>query len=246
MVKELMSKVKELHESLDKMTNDRDGLRKTNTSLQKQYVHVHVHTQYTDITWCIHTMYRYDEAEASYSEQVASLQAELKNANHLLKIHSEVLPLSSPESGLSLTELYTKYTESTSKLREEKEENARLNNYLTQILQELEEKTPVLQKLRRDHDLLLRANEELQKKMEDIVEDSETLRVEAEESLKYSRSIERENKRLKLLTGDLSKQVKALLVECEEARGGVASTSYASFTTSEEVSSSSEVSVHVQ
>ena len=175
------------------------------------------------------------------SARITALEDELRNANELLKVHSEVLPLTTTETGLSLTQMYTKYVESTSRLSQEREENARLNNYLTQILQELEEKTPVLQKLRRDHDLLVRTNEEMQQRMQGIAEESETLRIEAEESLKFSRVIERENKRLKSLTADLGRQVKTLLRECEEARGGVVSVSHMSTFDLEEVSSSSEV-----
>ncbi len=175
-------------------------------------------------------------------DKIESLEEEIRNANDLLRIHSEVLPLATTTKGLSLTQMYTKYVESTTKLREEKEETARLNNYLTQIMEELEEKTPVLQRLRRDHDVLVRTNEELQNKMEMIAEESETLRLEAEESLKFSRVIERENKRLKTLTGDLSRQVRTLLQECEEARGGVAST-YHTMSFDSEVSSSSQVNI---
>lgn len=65
-----------------------------------------------------------------------------------------------------------------------------------------------------------------QDKLENVLEECETLRLESEEALKVTRSVERENKRLKVLCGDLGRQVKTLLKECEEARGGVASTSH--------------------
>ena len=188
------------------------------------------------------SLFRHALKQSDSEEKIKALEEELVNANELLKVHTEVLPLAGTETGLSLTQIYSKYVESTSKLREEKEENTRLTNYLTQIMEELEEKTPRLQKLRRDYDLLMHTNQELQEKMETMVEDCETLRVEAEESLKYSRAIERENKRLKGLTGDLGRQVKTLLKECEEARGGVASTSHVQpVYDSQEVSSSSQV-----
>lgn len=58
--------------------------------------------------------------------------------------------------GLTLTQIYTQYVQSTDELQLVKDENARLNNYLTQIMEELDEKTPALQKLRRDHDSLLK------------------------------------------------------------------------------------------
>ena len=65
-----------------------------------------------------------------------------------------------------------------------------------------------------------------QDQLENVLEECETLRLESEEALKVTRSVERENKRLKVLCGDLGRQVKTLLKECEEARGGVASTSH--------------------
>jgi len=46
------------------------------------------------------------------------------------------------------------------------------------------------------------------------------LRLESDDANRQSKLQEKENDRLKKLVGDLSKQVKVLLQECEEARGG--------------------------
>ena len=46
------------------------------------------------------------------------------------------------------------------------------------------------------------------------------LRLEADDANRQSKLQEKENDRLKKLVTDLSKQVKVLLQECEEARGG--------------------------
>lgn len=80
-----------------------------------------------------------------------------------------------------------------------------------------------------------------------LLEEFETVRLESEESIKFSRSLERENKRLKTLSGDLGRQVKVLLKEVEEARGGVASTSHdwSHDLSSDDVTSSSQVHVRV-
>ena len=56
--------------------------------------------------------------------------------------------------GMTLTQIYTHYVQSTDELGKLKEENIQLNNYLKQIMEELDEKTPALQRLRRDHDAL--------------------------------------------------------------------------------------------
>lgn len=80
-----------------------------------------------------------------------------------------------------------------------------------------------------------------------LLEEFETVRLESEESIKFSRSLERENKRLKTLSGDLGRQVKVLLKEVEEARGGVASTSHdwSHDLSSDDVTSSSQVHLRV-
>ena len=46
------------------------------------------------------------------------------------------------------------------------------------------------------------------------------LRLESDDASRQSQLQEKENDRLKKLVGDLSRQVKVLLQECEEARGG--------------------------
>lgn len=71
------------------------------------------------------------------------------------------------------------------------------------------------------------------------------LRLESDDASRQSTLQEKENARLKKLVGDLSKQVKVLLQECEEARGGRKPSHDAEMTShdisSDDVSSSSEV-----
>ena len=63
------------------------------------------------------------------------------------------------------------------------------------------------------------------------------MRLEADDDNRQSKLQEKENDQLKKLVTDLSKQVKVLLQECEEARGGMISWDISS----SDVSSSSEV-----
>ena len=71
------------------------------------------------------------------------------------------------------------------------------------------------------------------------------LRLESDDVSRQSKLQEKENDRLKKLVADLSKQVKVLLQECEEARGDGAGSRDADMTShdisSGDVSSSSEV-----
>ena len=88
------------------------------------------------------------------------------------------------------------------------DEKQRLENYIDEVNQELEEKTPALQKLRRDHDQAVMNCDQLTTKLNSLFEECEMLRVESEDSVRQARASERENARLKLLVGDLGRQVK--------------------------------------
>ena len=86
--------------------------------------------------------------ECEKSELITKLQTELSHANDLLTSarHRGALPLTegevlslSPvasstsslmESGLTLTQIYSRYVETMSLYRDEKDENTRLTNYL--------------------------------------------------------------------------------------------------------------------
>ena len=67
--------------------------------------------------------------------------------------------------------------------------------------------------------------------------------MESEEAVKQYRLTERENRRLKTLTSDLGRQVQVLLKECDQARGGVVSSSHdrSHDVSSHDISSSSQV-----
>ena len=188
---------------------------------------------------------------------ITTLQTELSNANDLLNsarqhgflpnTEGDLLSLSPSaagvsaqlRSGLTLTQIYSRYVESCDQLTKEKEENGRLNNYLERILTELDEKTPALQRLRQDHDAALTRCDQLQNRFDEILEECEILRVEVEEGKRSEREKERENRRLSSLTADLSRQVKVLLRECEAARGNVSMTQ--DDISSSDITSSSQV-----
>ena len=75
-------------------------------------------------------------------------------------------------------------------------------------MQELNDKTPALQQLRRDYDTALQNNTQLSQKLNGMFEECESLRLESEDSVKETKIKERENQRLRQLTADLGRQVK--------------------------------------
>lgn len=206
---------------------------------------------------------RLASTETEANERLSDLEKELGHANELLSTwrrkgmapltEGEVLSISPVatstsallKSGMTLTQIYSKLVQTSEQLQAEREENSHLNNYLQQILQELDEKTPALQKLRRDHDLAVKHCSDLQQKLESVIEECDLMRLEGEDEIKNLRASERENKRLQALISDLGRQVRVLLKECEEARGGIVSTSHdwSRDLSSDDITSSSHVSL---
>lgn len=113
-------------------------------------------------------------------------------------------------------------------LEEVSKEKMQLLNHVEQVTEELEEKTPALQQLRRDYDQALVSNNHLTTKLNTLFEEYETLRLESEDSVRLAKSSERENARLKDLVKDLGRQVKVhaymegweLWVRCGDEGGG--------------------------
>ena len=75
-------------------------------------------------------------------------------------------------------------------------------------MQELNDKTPALQQLRRDYDTTMQSNTQLSQKLNSLFEECESLRLESEDSIKQAKVKERENQRLRQLSADLGRQVK--------------------------------------
>lgn len=89
-----------------------------------------------------------------------------------------------------------------------KQDNLILNNCIKQIEQELSEKAPALQKLRRDYDGSLKTIANLNSKLDGVMDECERLRLEGEDSVRQYQGVIREKQRLKALTTDLGQQIK--------------------------------------
>ncbi|XP_074635323.1 nucleoprotein TPR-like isoform X3 [Acropora palmata] len=200
------------------------------------------------------------EKTKEYEEKVSKLEREVENANDLLTAARQrgAAPLTSDElsslsptaaatssflkSGMTLTQIYSQYVEVSDALQQEKDENIRLKQYLDQILKEIEEKAPILQQQRKDYEQALHSVDQLSMRLNSALAKNEECKGQAEEAVRKSEHLRRENERLRTLSADLSQQVQVLLKECEEARGGVVSSEErAQPMSSTEVTSSSQV-----
>ncbi|KAG5900656.1 hypothetical protein JTB14_005927 [Gonioctena quinquepunctata] len=126
---------------------------------------------------------------------------------------------------MSYSEVYSRYVSVSEQLTNKEEECARLNNYITCIVREIEEKGPLIKKLRQDYSNTLDANDALKDANETLLNEVQQLREANAECKRLGGVTARENDRLKKEVSDLSRQVVHLLQEVEHSRVGSSSTS---------------------
>ncbi|CAL1544987.1 unnamed protein product [Lymnaea stagnalis] len=170
-------------------------------------------------------------------ETISKLQLELKNANDLMAalkkgavtLAEEAVESLSPaaaatskllKSGMSLTQIYNEYVQATDALNDVREENKKLNSYLEQILQEIEEKAPLLKKQREDYETALTNLDQMSSQLDSTMLECEKLRADADDMRRRYGHLQRECIKYQQSSNDLGKQVRHLLKEVEELRGG--------------------------
>lgn len=177
----------------------------------------------------------HEEIMEKKNEVIVSLKSELEHANDLLKAanaHNLDLALSdlAPsaataskllKSGMSLTQIYSQLVKVTDELSQEKEENRRLSVTINTIVQELEEKAPLLQKQKAEYEEAVESNTALTQQIDSLLIECNRLRDDYNESSKIANHYSRENGKLKGELADLGRQVCFLLKEIEHSRGGL-------------------------
>lgn len=168
---------------------------------------------------------------------IDNLRTELKNANDLLKTAQEenlehiierVAPSAAAtskilKSNMTLTEIYTEYVKANESLLSERRENAKLKIQMKEILQEIEERAPAINKQQIENDKLIEANAQIREQLDNMITERVVEREKLQEITSKYAYLERENKRLKTGQADLSRQVCFLLKEVEQLRGGIVS-----------------------
>lgn len=189
---------------------------------------------------------KYKEEALQHSEElkekdsiIDSIRNELKNANDLLKTTQEenlehVIERFAPsaaatakiiKSNMTLTEIYSEYVKATENLRSEQRESAKLKIQMKEILQEIEERAPAINKQQIENDKLIEANAQIREQLDNMITERVVEREKLQEATSKYAYLERENKRLKICQSDLSRQVCFLLKEVEQLRGGIVSES---------------------
>lgn len=187
---------------------------------------------------------KYKEEALEYSEKfkekdsiIDNLRTELKNANDLRMSAEEenlehmmerVAPSAAAtskilKSNMTLTEIYTEYVKATENLHIEQRENAKLKIQLKEILQEIEERAPQINRQQIQYERMVEENSQMREQLENKIAERILEREKLQEATSKYAYLERENKRLKSCQADLSRQVCFLVKEVEQRRGGIVS-----------------------
>ncbi|XP_044260460.1 nucleoprotein TPR isoform X2 [Tribolium madens] len=181
----------------------------------------------------------HEEILAKKNECIALLKKELEVSKELLdnckqdQIQKEIEGLSPTaasasrllKSGMTVTEIYAQYVTISERLVDMEKENAQLKNYISSIVHEVEEKGPLIKKLREDYSNALDANEILKNSNDQLLSEIQQLREANVQCTRIEEAVSRENARYKKEVADLSRQVCHLLQEIENSRVGSSSTS---------------------
>ncbi|XP_022906241.2 nucleoprotein TPR [Onthophagus taurus] len=129
------------------------------------------------------------------------------------------------KSGMSMTQIYTEYVNMRDQHATLKEDHTKLQAYLNNIIQELEERSPILIKQNEDYEKALETIKELTKNNDDLINEVQNFKENAGEAKRLEGVATRENSRLKKELQDLGRQVCHLLREVENSRAGSSSNS---------------------
>ncbi|XP_065160974.1 nucleoprotein TPR isoform X1 [Atheta coriaria] len=181
---------------------------------------------------------KYREAELAHeeilskkTEYITMLKRELETANDLITNRPTDIPTDDDESlpkmksGMSFTEIYSRYVQVTEQVAQERAENKRLHQYIQSIIQELEHKGPLVAKQREHYEKAMDSIEDLTKQVERLSAENQQMKEVSSDLRRSAVSYERENIRLKREVSDLSRQVCHLLKEVEMSRTGSSITS---------------------
>uniref|UniRef100_A0A6Q2XCN4 Nucleoprotein TPR n=1 Tax=Esox lucius TaxID=8010 RepID=A0A6Q2XCN4_ESOLU len=116
-------------------------------------------------------------------------------------------------------ELYNAFVDVQGQLLVEKQENRRVTQILDEIVQEVEEKAPILKRQREEYENVQRSMSSLCVKLEQARMEIHSLQKEADDAKKHCSSLEVDSERSRRQLEDMSLQVRVLLVELEEVRG---------------------------
>lgn len=158
-----------------------------------------------------------DEKDAT----IQNLRDELKNVNDLLQDSKDELiekrleqlaPTAAAlskriKTGMTLTEIYSLYVKAEEEVQVKRKECSLMDMQMKSIVQELEEKAPLLEKQYLEYQKVCAANEELQQQLQSLIGERVQMREQLDENNAKLGHLERENQKLRVGQSDLGRQV---------------------------------------
>ncbi|KAI9741357.1 MAG: hypothetical protein M1834_003074 [Cirrosporium novae-zelandiae] len=120
---------------------------------------------------------------------------------------------SRPKNNLSMTQLYSEYSNVKAELFSEKKRSEKLSNTLDEMMHDLETRGPELEELKEDHERLQTEMIEMSSLVEEAGKEADVARKEARKSEAQVQGLVKESEVLRQQLRDLSAQIKILLVE---------------------------------
>lgn len=167
-------------------------------------------------------------------KEIEEYKNELKRGNELLKAAQQenidiavekLCPTAAAtskliKSGKSLTEIYTLYVNTYEELQSVNKNYEQLKLRFADVIQEIQEKAPIIQRTEIELEKATEANHELQGQLENVIKERMEVRSQIEELVVKVKSLENHNRDLLRDRQDLSRQVCHLLNIVEQIRGG--------------------------
>ena len=198
---------------LQKMVSDAENLK------------AEVETKY------LKTCAKFDQFKEESSSEMEKMQIELERANELIEVsrkNKELVEMSPSaeaiskqmKSGMKFTEIYSNYVDATAELDNQKAENQRLQKSLDQIIQEVQEKAPILKQQKQDYEKSLITNCDLTKKLDLAMVQSQKAKSTIESLQRGNDHLKRQNASLEQTKDDFCKQLQHMIRENTMLKGG--------------------------
>ena len=171
-----------------------------------------------------------ESLKEEYEKEVEQLKVELERANELIEVSKkskELIEMSPSaeaiskqmKAGLTFTDMYSKYVDATQQLDYEKAESLRLKKAIEQIVEEIEEKAPVLRQQKADYENSLVSISELTQKLDLALVQSQKTKFTIESLQRANDFMKRQNAALEQSKQDFCKQLQHLLQEIAILKG---------------------------
>jgi len=207
----------QFEQSAAKLSEDNKGLLDEKLALEKE-----LGTMKEELSKSVEEA-RAARSDAATKPLVAMTTAEGTPIKSLLHVSPMAAAASLMKEGKSLTEIYTEHEKLTQELQDERRERRRLEQFLDDVLVELEQKAPEIRHQQEEYQRMLAAHNSVLAKLQESDEHARRLATNNADLERQSRRDRAEVKNMEAQATDLAHQVAILLKEVTDLKGETAS-----------------------